>query len=116
MTTPGPVRYVITGLEEGLVRWVQVPQADDTVQLFVERLPCGTITQATDRFTDVGEEHHYHFLKWMRHLAYRKQDVDTFNLAKSDQEAADFNAYCALALQEKERRRHKVRRTGYGGI
>ena len=62
------------------------------------------------------EEHHYHLLKWMRHLAYRKQDADSFNLVKSDQERDDFINYCELAKREKATRKHKVRVTSYGGL
>jgi hypothetical protein len=116
ITTPGPVRHMITGLEEGLVRWVQVPEADDVCQLVVERLPLETITASDDEFAGVRVEHHYHLLKWMRHLAYRKQDADTFNLVKSDQEEAAFLAYCLQAKVEKETRRHKVRVVRYGGL
>jgi hypothetical protein len=116
ISTPGPVRYMILGLEDGLVRWVQVPEAPDTCQLLVERMPLHEITEAGQTFDGVSEEHHYHFLKWMRHLAYRKQDIDRFNLVKSDQERDDFQQYCALALREKSRRRHKVRTVQYGGL
>jgi len=114
--TVGRVRYMIIGEEEGYVRWINVPDADYTIQLVVERLPLVPITRNRQRFDGVREEHHYHLLKWVRHLAYRKQDADTFNLVKSDQERNDFFAYCELAKQEKGIRKHKVRTTGYGGI
>lgn len=116
ITTVGEVCYMITGLEDELVRWVQVPAEDDTCQMVVERLPCSTITGEKQTFSGVGEEHHYHFLKWMRHLAYRKQDADSFNLIKSDNEKSDFVDYCELAKNEKARRRHKVRVVSYGGL
>ena len=114
--TPGTVRYMVIGEEDELVRWVNVPDATVEVQLVVERLPLVRITGKRQKFIGVREEHHYHFLKWVRHLAYRKQDADTFNLAKSDQERDDFVAYCDMARQEKGTRRHRVRTTGYGGI
>lgn len=116
ITTQGPVCYMIIGEEEERVRWVQVPDTNADIQLVVERLPLNRISKDTDCFSDVRSEHHYHLLKWMRHLAYRKQDADSFNLVKSDQERNDFMAYCAMAQQEKETRRHKVRVTRYGGI
>lgn len=114
--TVGPVRYMVIGEEEDYVRWINIPHADATIQLVVERLPLIPITNKQQRFTGVREEHHYHLLKWVRHLAYRKQDADTFNLVKSDQERNDFIEYCAMAKQEKGIRKHKVRTTSYGGI
>lgn len=115
-TTVGRVRYMVIGEEEDYVRWINIPNADATVQLIVERLPLIPITRERQRFTGVREEHHYHLLKWVRHLAYRKQDADTFNLVKSDQERDDFMAYCDMAKREKSIRKHKVRTTSYGGI
>jgi len=115
-TLPGPVRYLISGEEEGYVRWAQLPVVDTTIHIVVERLPRFTITRDRQRLDGVREEHHYHLLKWMRHLAYRKQDADTFDLAKSDQERDDFVAYCALATKEKGIRKHKVRVVAYGGL
>lgn len=113
---PGPVRHMIIGEEEGYVRWVNVPTVDTEIQLVVERLPLIPITRHQQLFAGVREEHHYHLLKWVRHLAYRKQDADTFNLVKSDQERNDFFDYCQMAKQEKGIRKHKVRTTSYGGI
>lgn len=115
-TTPGEVRYMITGLEDGLVRWLHVPAANDVAYLTVDRLPLDTITCGGQSFEGVRSEHHYYFLMWMRHLAYRKQDADTFNLVKSDQERNDFLAYCDMARVEKGTRRHKVRTVAYGGL
>ena len=114
--TPGTVRYMIIGEEEDYVRWIKIPDVDTTVQLVVERLPLIPISRAQQLFKGVREEHHYHLLKWVRHLAYRKQDADAFNLVKSDQERNDFVAYCELAKREKDTRKHKVRTTSYGGL
>ena len=114
--TPGDVQYMIIGEQDDYVRWIHLPDEDTTVQLVIERLPLTPITTTGEAFSGVREEHHYHLMKWMRHLAYRKQDADTFNLAKSDQERDDFIAYCAMAKTEKGIRKHKVRTTSYGGI
>ena len=115
-TAPGRPTRMIIGEEDGYVRWVQVPDADYNIHVVVERLPLIPITRERQQFLGVREEHHYHLLKWVRHLAYRKQDADTFNLVKSDQERNDFIAYCEMAKNEKAGRRHKVRTTSYGGI
>ena len=65
---------------------------------------------------DVKEHHHLHFMKWMRHLAYNKQDAETFDAAKSEKEAAAFLAYCELAKREKDKYKSKVRVVRYGGL
>jgi hypothetical protein len=114
--TPGQVTHMVIGEGPRSVRWIQVPAVDDSVSLVIERLPLTPIIGALDEFTDVREEHHFHLLKWVRHLAYRKQDPDTFDLLKSDQEAADFFAYCDFAQKEKDIRKHKVRVVQYGGL
>jgi hypothetical protein len=115
-TEPGPVRYMIIGEEEEYVRWAQIPTVNATIKLVVERLPLEAIVRERQRFTGVRDEHHYHLLKWVRHLAYRKQDSDTFDLVKSDQERDDFYDYCELAKKEKGIRKHKVRVVSYGGL
>lgn len=114
--TQGRVSHMVIGQEPGLVQWIQIPDQDYTVKLLVERLPLEVIEGSNQDFTGVEEHHHFHFLKWMRHLAYRKQDADTFDLAKSEMERAEFSQYCSLAQQEKMRQRHKVRVVSYGGI
>lgn len=112
----GKVRYMVIGMQPGLVQWVNIPDRDYTVRVLVERLPLTEITGPGQAFTDVPNHHHLHFLKWMRSLAYNKQDAETFNKAKSDTEQAAFEAYCALAKREKDRYKHKVRVVRYGGI
>lgn len=114
--TEGSIRYMIIGEAEEYVRWIKVPAVTTQIRLVVERLPLIPITGKQQQLKGVRDEHHYHLLKWMRHLAYRKQDVDSFNLVKSDQERNDFLEYCNMARQEKNTRKHKVRTTSYGGI
>jgi len=116
VTTPGPVTHIVSGLQDGYVEWIQTPAENDEVALVIERLPLEPIKTGLHRLTDVPQEHHFHLMKWMRHLAHRKSDPDTFDIAKSDSERREFLDYCELALREKERRRHKVRVVRYGGI
>lgn len=115
-TTVGRVKYMVVGMEPGLVRWINTPDQDYTVKLLIERLPLTTITGAGQTLDDVAAHHHLHLLKGMRALAYRKQDAETFDRAKADTEQAAFEAYCAFAKREKDRYKHKVRVVRYGGI
>lgn len=115
-TSTGKPRYMVTGQEEGLVTWVPIPDKDYEVRLLLDRLPLSEITDAGQSFTGVQPHHHLHFLKWMKSLAYRKQDAETFDLARADREQADFYGYCELSKREKGTYKNKVRVVSYGGI
>lgn len=105
---PGPVCAIVVGMDDTSVRVVQVPQATDTIDLIIERLPVDQL--------EIPEQHHYYLLYWMRHLAFLKPDSETFDKAKSAEEKANFEAYCREAFLEKERRKSKPRLIHYGGI
>lgn len=116
-TVPGQVRCMVIGEEEGLVRWISVPAANDTAKLVVYRLPLNTLSEDSGD-TDMDEvqpHHHRHFLKWMKHRAYDKQDAETFNRGRSDDEKAKFEAYCLQAKGELDRQKSKTRIVAYGG-
>lgn len=112
----GPVRYMVQGLKRGQVRWVQVPEENDVVDMLIYRLPLNMITGDGQELTDVPEDHHIHLLDWMKHLAYKKQDADTFNPRASEQSKQDFEAYCSFTKAEWERYIHKPRAVVYGGL
>jgi hypothetical protein len=113
---PGPVRFMVIGEQDDVARWVQVPVEDDVALLTIYRLPLVDITDAGSTFDDVRPHHHFHLLKWMRHLAYGKQDAETFNRAKSKENEDAFKAYCEQARREWERQKSKTRVVAYGGI
>lgn len=115
---PGPVQYIVIGEEESLVRWVQVPVVNDAANLVVYRLPLNTIS-ASSADTDMNEvqpHHHRHFLKWMKHRAYGKQDAETFDRGRSEQFKTSFEDYCELAKGELARAKSKVRTVAYAGL
>jgi hypothetical protein len=115
--TQGPVRYMMIGAQQNLAKWLQVPIADDAANLVIYRLPLTKITDAGGQeFVDVSEEHHYSLLMWMKALAYKKQDAETFDRAKSAENEAGFRAYCQQAKAELERKKHKTRVVAYGGL
>ena len=115
-TRVGPVRGMVIGEQDDLARWTTIPDANDTVQMSVYRMPAGFITEEGQEFTGVKADHHLHLLPWMRHLAYLKQDAETFDRAKSDENGAKFRGYCDFVKSEVERRKHKIRVVAYGGI
>lgn len=112
----GAVRYMVIGLEPDNVRWVNIPDQNDTVNLLIERLPRAPLTDNSSSIDDVKPHHHIHFLKWMKHLAYNKHDAETFNKTKSEEMKIAFYEYCDLARREKEVAKHKPRVVAYGGI
>lgn len=115
-TRSGPVRYAVVGLRKNTLRWVQVPEEADVADLHVYRLPLNTITGEGQSFDDVEEDHHIHLLKWMKHLAYAKHDVETYDKPKSDAYKSEFEGYCAQVKAEWERYKHKTRVVSYGGL
>lgn len=115
-TRTGPVRYMVQGLKRDVVRWIQVPEVDDTCDLHIYRLPLNTITGDDQELVDVAEDHHIHLLDWMKHLAYKKKDADAFDPQGSAQGKANFEAYCTMVKAEWERYKHKTRVVSYGGL
>ena len=112
----GQVRYMVIGMQKNVVRWVQIPEADDVCKLVIYRLPLETITAQSEEFEDLEEIHHAYLLPWMKHLAYSKQDAETFDKGRADVSAAEFNAYCEDYRAEQARYAHKTRVGQYGGI
>lgn len=112
---PGEVRYAITNMEADKLRLLRVPVADDTLQLTVYRLPLKSINDA-DQKLEIAEQHHEYLLLGMKARAYRKQDAETRDARRASAFEGEFRLYCDQARQERERREHKPRIVGYGGI
>lgn len=113
---PGEVRYMVIGSQLGKVKWVNVPVADDVVQLQVYRLPLEKVVDETHPLDEIDEDHHIHLLDWMKHLGYLKRDAETYNKNASDEHRTMFLDYCATAKAELDRYRSKVRVIQYGGL
>lgn len=120
LTLTGVVVAVIIGMEEGKLRLIRTPLTDDSLVLMIERLPLCSLAVAKvadlPRAFEVREEHHLAMLLWMKHLAYAKDDVETYDGAKSEKMKSAFEAYCADAKNEKQRRNSKPRLIAYGGL
>ena len=52
----------------------------------------------------------------MKHLAFSKQDAETFDRGKADECEGRFRAYCHAALKEQERARRNSGTVVYGGL
>jgi len=118
----GQVRYMVIGLERsqsaGLVRWIQTPAVADEVGLVVYRLPRDTLNEGNDEFTfsEINAEHIEYLLLHMKARAYGKQDAETFDRGRRDSYKAEFAEYCAGAVAEWDRYKHKTRVVAYGGL
>lgn len=114
--TTGPLTTLVVGMEENKLRLARAASLADAIKLLVFRMPLATLAgEDEDEVFEIGEHHHLHLLKWAKHLAYLKQDAETFNKSKSDDLALEFRSYCALAKIEQGKKRHKVRTVAYGG-
>lgn len=111
----GTVESAILGLEDNKIRWFKVPDTDDTCQLQVYRLPYPRMVTENDDL-EIDEHHHRHLILWMKHLAYSKQDAETYDKDAAEKNEAAFTRYCERARKERERQRFKTRVVRYGGI
>lgn len=109
----GPVRALVTGLEENVVRAWPKPNAAATVNLDTFRLPATVVSGSA---LTVASHHQRYLLHWVKHLAYDVQDSETYDKNASDKYRARHDAYCAKALLEQSRGMHTAGAVAYGGI
>jgi hypothetical protein len=107
-TDIGPVSDAIIGLEDYKLRWVRVPNLSETARMHIYRLPYPRITKQEDAL-EIEEQHHLALLKWVKHMAYEKEDAETYDKGLSEKNEQSFNDYCEAAAQEKGRQRYKPR-------
>lgn len=111
----GQVTHGVLGVRDNHVRWVRVPDANDTCRLHVFRLPFPRIVKQEDDL-EIADHHHLHLTKWMKHLAYAKQDAETRDDKQSATFEAAFRQYAETARKELERQRYRPRAVQYRGI
>lgn len=121
----GPIDTMIIGMDEKIARWGAIPSVKDTVKMTVFRLPLNTIkvidpvaiaAGSTGVPLEIPEQHHWHLLMWMKHLAYGRQDSDTYDARKADMNERAFRAYCLQAKIEQDNTRRVARAIAYGGL
>ena len=114
-TDTGIVTSAVIGLIDGKVRWWRVPTVADTCRMHIYRLPFPRIT-TSESSLEIDEQHHIHLVAWMKHLAYSKEDAETYDKDLADKNEASFMKYCDDAKAEKDRQRFKPRIVHYGGL
>lgn len=115
LNSTGNVGAMVIGMETDKVRWVYIPVANDSVNLLIYREPLYKITEDSTSF-EVHGRHHRPMLWWMKHLAYSKQDAETFDRGKAEENKKRFEEYCEMVYDELQRAKHKNRHMKYGGI
>ena len=111
----GPIRFLITDVENNEVQLYPIPDHDGYIRLFVYRRPQEEITGASDEL-EVASHHHLNLLNWVKYKAYMKQDVETFNLATAKDFRQAFTDGVNGAKKEKTLREDRKRTVQYGGI
>jgi hypothetical protein len=106
--TTGTVTTVIVGMEPNKVKLINTPDADQTINLIVYRLPLDDITES-GMDLEIDEQHHLALLKWAQRLAHMKTDAETYDRGRADQFELEFRNYCEQARDERGRREHKHR-------
>lgn len=119
-TDTGDVVAMVLGVEKNAVRWYKVPTSDDTCRMNVLRLPYPRIDDDQCEL-EIDEQHHFHLIKWMKHLAYSKEDAETYDKELAESNELAFYRYCGVpggpnALMEEERQRFRPRVTHYAGL
>lgn len=112
----GPARFLVTNMQEDQWRLAPIPVVDDVLELTVLHMPIDTVT-CDGRALEVTErEDQMTMLLFMKHLAFGKQDADTYDKELSDRFEAAFEK--KADNRRREVRRARFRHTGmrYGGI
>lgn len=114
LTETGTPRYLILGMDHEYARLVPIPDTAGTLTMTVQRLP--NEIESTGDDLEIHAQHHRYLLLWAQHLAHLKQDAEAYDRGRSEAFREEFVQYCELARRERERREHKYRTVGYGGI
>lgn len=108
-STTGAVQFLVLGADPLSAKLHPIPTAGDSLRLQLRRLPTVALVAGTNVPLDVRAEHHMHLIKWMKSMAYRKQDTETFDMDRAQLNEALFLQYCSQAVHEQERMRRKSR-------
>lgn len=114
-TSTGTPRYMVMDIEEGRGRLAPIPVANDTLSLYVERLPLLDITVDSVSLEVRDSEDQYALLSWMKKLAYNKTDSQTYNPQLSTEAALEFTHYCSERKAELGNKRRRAGVVRYGG-
>ena len=115
LTTKGVPRYFMVGAKPNVARLIHIPEAADTIDLIVERMPLGKITGPKSELKEIDDWHHLAMLDWMKARTYQRPGSEIYNLKLGETFAQRFSTYCNEARRDKDKRSSKVRVVSYGG-
>ena len=104
--------YMVVGEDSTYGRLIDIPEKAARIYLVVQRLPLKEIACKDDKF-EIAEQHHRYLSYYAQHLAYQKQDAETFDVSRAAKAQEQFAVYCDQAKRENERREHKYRATPF---
>lgn len=115
---PGVVRRLVLGAEENQIMAYPTPDETVTINLSIYRLPLAPITVSSATMDpQLGSQHHWHLMLWMKHLAYGKADSEVYDPRAAERYEQAFRDYCVNAKAEAQRRRRATTGTVvYGGL
>lgn len=104
----GPIRYLITDVEEQTIQLYPIPEADGYIRLFVYRYPEDKIEGSSSEI-ELPEQHHLCLLNWVKYKALLKQDAETFDALKAAAFRQAFDMAVVQAKKEKSSREDRKR-------
>jgi len=113
-----PFNYVIDESDK-TVRLYPVPVIDDTISLIYYRLPLVTYSwEDVSADIEIPEEYQIEMLDYAAHLAYLKDEANTFDPTRAEYYRQRFatNFSNTSVYGELRRKRSRGRAVGYGGI
>lgn len=112
----GEPRWAVTDYQPGKLLLVPKPVIADTLSLAVFRLPLNTLTSSSTVLEVIDEDHQYGLRLFMEHLAYLKQDAETYNPKRSKNAKDEWAEFIADAKRSFRRKRYTPKAIAYGGI
>ena len=111
----GPIRAIITDVEDERIQLYPIPEAAGYIQLYVFRRAVYGITEESEEF-EIPSYYHLNLLNWVKYKAYSKQDVETFDTKKAMEFRIEFMAGVDKAKRDRASRHDRKRVVQYGGI
>ena len=116
-TTTGKPTVLVLDMEPHKGRLVPIPDADDTLALYVTRYPLCDVAPGVEDPLEVTDTLQQMLLvKRMKYHAYSKEDADLFDADRARANEAEFELGCRQIRIQVDKKRRKLRNIRYGGI
>jgi hypothetical protein len=114
-TLTGPLQFIITDVDADDIQLYPIPDADGSLQLFIQRLPLREI-EDEDSILEIKEQHHLELLYWVKYKCYSNQDSEIFDGKKAAEYRSAFDACVVKAKKAIAARVDRKRTVRYAGI